>query len=154
MRFFFVFTNICSLSGLLINSVSLQAIFLFFSLPILHFSSDPFCSLLFSPLFFPSSFIIPVLFSHPSRSCYIHSTTVQTRKRCSDLLQLFHKSRKCIYTFLPHDRYGTSIFSRAYNISVSAGYNAPLLITIRPNNNIMEPVKHTHSHLATQTIHH
>ena len=38
-----------------------------------------------------------------------------------------------------------SIFSCAYNISVSSGYNAPLPITIRPNNNIMEPVKHTHT---------
>lgn len=38
-----------------------------------------------------------------------------------------------------------SIFSCAYNISVSSGYRAPLLITIGPNNNIMEPVKNTHT---------
>lgn len=49
-----------------------------------------------------------------------------------------------------------SIFSRAYNISVSSGYNAPLPITIRPNNNIMESVKphartlgHTNNTLLT-----
>lgn len=38
-----------------------------------------------------------------------------------------------------------SIFSCAYNISVSSSYSAPLLITIRPNNNTMEPVKHAHT---------
>lgn len=137
----FIFANICSLRGLLISAVSFQATVLFFSLPVLHFSSDLFVASCFPSLFLPSSFIIAVLFFPPraSRSC------TDNKKRCSDSLQLFHKSRKYKYTFLPIDRYGTSIFSCAYNISVSASHNAPLEITIRPNNNIMEPVKHTHT---------
>ena len=43
-----------------------------------------------------------------------------------------------------------SIFSCAYNISVSSGYNTPLLMTIRPNNNIMESVKR-HAHTLGHT---
>lgn len=71
------------------------------------------------------------------------------------LLQRCEKETCCVWLtkegninthFSPNDWYGSSKFSSAYNISVSAHYNAALPMTIRPNNNIMESVKHTLGH--------
>lgn len=121
------------------------------------FVCKPYCS------FFVLFSIIPLwsfLASHPLVSifllhccdfspihldCFIYWMTKKGEKEALICYSCFTKAGNINTHFFPIDRHGTSIFSSAYNISVSASYNAPLLITIRPNNNIMEPVKHTHT---------
>lgn len=125
---------------------ALSTALLFFSSPILYFSMpDLFCNLLFSVSFLPRLLSSSLsLFSHPSRF-WLYSLLIYTDKKSDALTRhsCFTKAGNINTHFFPIDRNGTSIFSPAYNIPVSAGYNAPLLITIRPNNNITEPGKHT-----------
>lgn len=140
--------NICSLSGLLINSVSLQTISCFFSISHLSLSDLP----LFFFSFLPFSFIIPVLFSPiPPDLALFTQQLYRQEKDALTLYGSFTKAGNINTHFFPIDQRGTSIFCSAHNISVSASYNAPLLITIRPNNNITEPVKHTNTHTQGHT---
>lgn len=120
-------------------------------LPILHFSIS--VATCFPSLFSHLLSSVLSFYSHSLRLRFSHCATTQARKRrlcysCST------KAGNINTHFFPIDRCGISIFSSAHNISVSAGYNTVLLITIRPNNNIMESVKHTHTHLGTRTIRH
>lgn len=81
------------------SALSAFSSFPFYTCPrLISFVASCFPSLFFFSSHHLSSFLS--FFSHPSRSCFIHST-IQTRKRRSDSLQFFHKSRKYKYTFLP-----------------------------------------------------